>query len=282
LIRSGPRARRDRELEVGSLAHYEDPEYYTATYAQRIDDVAFYVDLARRAGGSVLEYGVGNGRVALPIARHGVAVVGVDHSAPMLADLRSRLRSEPADVRRLVRVVRGDMRTLRLRERFPLVIAPFNAVLHLYARSDVEGFLARVRDHLTPGGRFVADLSTPPLEDLVRPSSKPFHAPRFRHPTAGVVVKNRERFDYDRVRQVLFVSMEFEPLGAGGSARPGDGWTTPLAHRQFFPQEWEALLHYNGFAVDRVEGDFHGGPLTGTSDVMVWVARKARAQRRRA
>jgi SAM-dependent methyltransferase len=279
LTRSRPRAKRDRELEVGSLAHYEDPAYYTATYAQRIDDVAFYVDLARRAGGPVLEYGVGNGRVALPIARHGVAVVGVDHSVPMLVDLRSRLRSEPASVRRLVRVVRGDMRTLRLPKRFPLVIAPFNAVLHLYVRSDVEGFLARVRDHLTPGGRFVADLSTPPLEDLVRPPSKPFHAPRFRHPTAGVVVKNRERFDYDRVRQVLFVSMEFEPTGPGAS--PRDGWSTPLAHRQFFPQEWEALLHYNGFAVERVEGDFHGGPLTGASDVMVWVARKAGAPRRR-
>jgi SAM-dependent methyltransferase len=281
LTRPRPRARRDRELEVGSLAHYEDPAYYTATYAQRIDDVAFYVDLARRAGGPVLEYGVGNGRIALTIARHGVAVVGVDHSVPMLADLRSRLRSEPAGVRRLVRVARGDMRTLRLRQRFPLVIAPFNAVLHLYVRSDVEGFLARVRDHLTPGGRFVADLSTPPLEDLVRPSSKPFQAPRFRHPTAGIVVKNREWFDYDRVRQVLFVSMEFEPIGAGagGSA---SSWSTPLAHRQFFPQEWEALLHYNGFAVERVEGDFHGGPLTGTSDVMVWVARKAGGLRRRA
>ncbi len=279
MTRPGPRARQDRELEVGSLAHYEDPAYYTATYAQRIDDVAFYVDLARRAGGPVLEYGVGNGRVALPIARHGVPVVGVDHSGPMLGDLRERLRSEPISVRRLVRLARGDMRALRLRRRFPLVIAPFNAVLHLYTRPDVERFLARVREHLTPGGRFVVDLSTPPLEDLVRPSSKPFHAPRFRHPTAGVVVKNREWFDYDRVRQVLFVSMEFEPVSGGAS--PGDGWSTPLAHRQFFPQEWEALLHYNGFAVERVEGDFHGGPLTGASDVMVWVARKTGAQWRR-
>jgi SAM-dependent methyltransferase len=267
LTGSAPRAKRDRELEVGSLAHYEDPAYYTATYAQRIDDVAFYVDLARRARGPVLEYGVGNGRVALPIARHGVSVVGVDHSAPMLRDLRARLRSEPRGVRRLVRVVRGDMRTLRLRQRFPLVIAPFNAVLHLYTRPDVERFLGRVREHLTPRGRFVADLSTPPLEDLVRPSSKPFHAPRFRHPTAGVVVKNREWFDYDRVRQVLFVGMEFEPVDGTRS------WSTPLAHRQFFPQEWEALLHYNGFAVERVGGDFHGGPLTGTSDVMIWIAR---------
>jgi hypothetical protein len=61
---------------------------------------------------------------------------------------------------------------------------------------------------------------------------------------------------------------------------------TPLAHRQFFPQEWEALLHYNGFDVERVDGDFHGGPLAKESDVMVWHARtpsraRARARTRR-
>ncbi len=277
---------RDRELEVGSLAHYEDAAYYTATYARRLEDVAFYVALALKAGGPVLEYGVGNGRVALPIARHGVPVVGVDHSRPMLADLRARLRSEPPKVRRLVRVVRGDMRRARLRERFPLVVAPFNAALHLYTRPDVERFLARVREHLAPAGLFVVDISMPPLQDLVRPPSKPFNAPRFRHPTADVLVKNREWFDYDPLRQVLFVTMDFEPVSVREQGQSGrdQAWSTPLAHRQFFPQEWEALLHYNGFAVERVEGDFHGGPLTRTSDVMVWYARRRenRAPRRRA
>jgi hypothetical protein len=87
-----------------------------------------------------------------------------------------------------------------------------------------------------------------------------------------VVVKNLEYFDYDPVRQILFVSMEFIPV-TGAS---GESWVTPLAHRQFFPQEWAALLHYNGFEVVDVEGDFHGGPLTRESDVMVWHARRRR------
>jgi SAM-dependent methyltransferase len=266
------RARRDRELEAGSLAHYEDPAYYAATYAGRKADVVFYEALACDAGGPVLEYGVGNGRIALPIARAGVAIVGVDHSRPMLADLKARLAKEPPEVRRRVRTFRGDMRRLRLGRRFPLVVAPFNAALHLYDRRDVEHFLARVRDHLSPRGRFVVDLSMPVASDLARDPSRPFHAPRFRHPTAGVTVRNRERFDYDPVRQVLFVAMEFEPVGA-----PAEQWMTPLAHRQFFPQEWEALLHYNGFDVEKVEGDFTGGPLTRDSDVMVWHARRRRA-----
>jgi SAM-dependent methyltransferase len=263
--------RRDRELEAGSRAHYEDAAYYTATYAHRIDDVAFYVDQATRCGGPVLEYGVGNGRIALPIARHGVGVVGVDLSRPMLDDVRARLMREPADVRRRVRLVRGDMRSVRLKRRFPLVVCTFNTALHLYARPDVERFLARVRAHLAPRGRFVVDLSVPPLDDLARDAKGPHHAPRFRHPTAGVIVKNREHFDYDPVRQVLFVSMEFEPV-----EEPKSAWVTPLAHRQFFPQEWEALLHYNGFDVESVEGDFQGGPLTKDSDVMVWHARRKR------
>src|SRR5690242_12121661 len=198
-VRRAVARRRDRELEAGSLAHYEDPAYYTATYARRIDDVAFYVDLAVASGGPVLEYGAGNGRIALPIARHGVRVVGVDHAAPMVRDLRARLAREPAEVRRRVRVVRGDMRRVDLGQRFPLVLCTFNTALHLYGREDVERFLARVRGHLAPGGRFVVDMAMPHAADLARDGSKPFHAPRFRHPTAGALVKNREHFDYDPV-----------------------------------------------------------------------------------
>ena len=267
-------AARDRELEAGSFAHYEDPAYYTAAYAQRIEDVTYYVGLARQSGGPVLEYGLGNGRVAIPVARHGVDIVGVDHSAPMLADLRVRLAAEPVEVRERVRAVRGDMRRVRLRQRFPLVVATFNTALHLYTRVDVERFLARVREHLTPRGRFVVDLSMPTVADLARPAGRAYHSPRFRHPTTGTIVRNREYFDYDAWRQVLFVAMEFEPVGD-----PAGAWMTPLAHRQFFPQEWEMLLHYNGFAVDRVEGDFCGGPVTPDSDVMIWHARLGAGRR---
>ena len=60
-----------------------------------------------------------------------------------------------------------------------------------------------------------------------------------------------------------------------------ESFVTPLAHRQFFPGEWEALLAYNGFDVEAVYGDFHGGPLDRASDVMVWHARARRGSVRR-
>ena len=196
----------DHELAAGSLAHYEDAAYYTSTYRRRIDDVQFYVSLASKAGGEVLEYGVGNGRVALPVARHGISVTGIDHSQSMLDDLRERLSEEAPAVQKRITLKQGDMRTARVKKKFALVTCPFNAALHLYTRQDVEQFLARVRDHLKPSGRFVLDISIPAIDDLTRDPNKAYTAPKFKHPSAGMV-RYTEHFDYDPIRQVLFVSM---------------------------------------------------------------------------
>ena len=261
--------KRDRELEAGATAHFEDPDYYAISYATRKEDVAFYTRVAAKHD-RVLEYGIGNGRIALPIARGGASVVGIDQSVAMLADLRARLKRQPAELRARITARRGDMRRVRLGQRFPLVICPFNTVLHLYTREDVEQWLARVRDHIEPRGELVMDLSMPILQDLADDPGTSYSMRPFVHPTAGVV-GYREIFDYDRVRQILFVSMCFEPKTRG--KKP---FMVPLAHRQYFPCEWEALLHYNGFETTKVSGDFEGGPLEQGSDTMVWHARPRR------
>lgn len=247
----------DHELAAGTSAHYLDPAYYTKTYRGRVEDVRYYVDLAKERGGRVLEYGCGNGRITIPLARNGVSVTGVDLSAEMLADLRLRLKDEPDEVRARVTLRRGDMRKVKLGQRFPLIFCPFNAFLHLYTRDDVERFLARVRAQLSPRGELVFDVSMPEPAELARDPGRAFHAPRFRYPEEGgpgQMVRYTERFDYDKLRQILFVAMEFHPM------RGGESWMTPLAHRQFYPQELEALLHYNGFTISEQYGDFFHSP----------------------
>jgi SAM-dependent methyltransferase len=263
---------------AGTSAHYDDPAYYTKTYRTRLEDVRYYADLAAARGGPVLELGCGNGRITLPIARHGVRVTGVDLSVEMLSDLRARLQDEPADVRARVSVRRGDMRRVKLGQRFPLVICPFNAFLHLYTRDDVERFLARTREHLTPRGELVFDVSIPEPLELAREPSRAFSAPRFRYPTPdgrGEMVRYTERFDYDKIRQILFVAMEFLPMSGA------DSWMTPLAHRQFYPQELEALLHYNGFEITAQWGDFERSAPDRDSGVLVVHARAKASRRRR-
>jgi hypothetical protein len=194
----------------------------------------------------------------------------------MLADLRARLDKEPTNVRRRIVAKHGDMRSVRLERRFSLVTCPFNTALHLYERADVEQWLARVHEHLRPRGELVFDVSMPILEDLCRDPAVPFQTPPFHHPTHGHV-KYSEHFDYDRVRQILFVSMCFEPIGRDGRRRPSDTFMVPLAHRQFYPRELEALLHYNGFETVALYGDFDRGPLVQRSDVMVVHARRRRS-----
>lgn len=255
--------KRDHELEAGATAHFEDPAWYARSYARRKEDVTYYRACAKkRRARAVLEYGIGNGRVAIPLARDGVEVTGIERSAPMIADLHARLAKQPAAVRERVKVKRGDMRkTVVSGRRFPLVICPFNAALHLYTREDVELWLACVKKQIEPKGELVLDVNMPIMEDLADPPGTSYSLDPVEHPTLGRV-PYKEVFDYDRIRQIQFCSMCF-----------GEEHVTPLAHRVFFPQELEALLHYNGFETTKLLGDFDGGPLKPDSDVMIFHAR---------
>lgn len=255
--------------DAGAQAHYADPHAYTRAYRDRRHDVDYYVKLARREGGPVLEYGAGNGRVGLQIARAGVSVTGIDLSRAMLDDFERRLESEPKQVRARVTLHEGDMRAVRLEQRFQLVIAPFNAFLHLYDRRDVQAFLAGVREHLLPGGRFVFDFSIPAPEDLARSPERDYAAPDLEDPVTGEVVKYSERFEYDPLRQLLLVRMRYTPEDASRA------FEIPLTHRQFFPREMEALLHYNGFEEILFTADFTDQPADRSVDSIVVSCRPA-------
>ena len=87
-------------------------------------DVPFWRDLGLRVAAPVLELGCGTGRIAVPLGRAGVPVVGIDRSTPMLARARERVRR--GRLQRKVRLVRGDIRALPFPAASPfgLVMAP--------------------------------------------------------------------------------------------------------------------------------------------------------------
>jgi len=96
--------------EYGFTAEFYD---HVVPYRER-QDVAFFVELAREAGGPVLEVGCGTGRVLIPTARAGFEIVGLDLSPSMLAVCRESLAQEPAEVQARVELVEGDMRDFDL------------------------------------------------------------------------------------------------------------------------------------------------------------------------
>jgi SAM-dependent methyltransferase len=246
--------------DFGSLAHYADPAYYDLTYRERQHDVDYYVALGRATPDHrVLEYGCGSGRITLPLANAKVRVTAVDLSGPMLATLTRRLAEAPAVVRERVAVHRADMRTFDCDERFSLVIAPFNTLLHLYEPDEMFAFLRQVRKHLAEGGRFVFDVSVPQVADMSHEPDEVLESPAFVDPTTGARVRYSERFEYDPIRQLLVIWMQFQP--EDGS----EGWTVPLVHRQYFPQELKAILMAAGFTRIEFVSDFSTeapGPYT--------------------
>ncbi|HXU69600.1 MAG TPA: class I SAM-dependent methyltransferase [Polyangia bacterium] len=257
-------------LAAGTSEHYEDASLYDHEYKRRRDDVRWYQALAKKElkrGSDILELGCGSGRTLIPLARDGWRVTGVDNSATMLDRCRERL-ARFRDVR--VELVRADFRSLALRRRFPLVICPFNAFMHLYSRQDVERFLEVVRAHLQPGGLFAFDVMNPDLAWLSRDPNRRWARTRFRHPRTGKLTYYSTSLSYDAALQIAFMRIYYEPAG-GGRTR-----TIRLTHRQFFPLELEALLHYNGFSVEAHEGGFDGAPLVPESEEQVLRCRSRR------
>ncbi len=122
------------------------------------DDLAFYKGLALQRGGSALELGVGTARVAIPLARAGVGVVGIDNSEYMLEVAREKLAKEPQSVRERVTLKRFDMRSFELQQTFRLIYIPASTFDHCVTAQDQERCLNRIHTHLEDEGRFAFDI----------------------------------------------------------------------------------------------------------------------------
>ncbi|MBU8894438.1 class I SAM-dependent methyltransferase [Corallococcus sp. H22C18031201] len=200
-------------------------------------DLLFYTRQAAEHGGPVLVLGSANGRVPWALAGHGFTVVGVDPSEVMVRLSEERRGVESDDVSARARFLSVDPRALRLEERFPLVLAPQHALGLMSTRDDLDGFLATVRHHLSPGGTFVFDVLNAPREPvLARDEDAP----------GGAVEPKRPLFArHLRERRV--------PGGASPIRR--------LKLRHFTPDELEAALTAIGLIPRERYGRFDGKPF---------------------
>lgn len=275
------------DLEAGSSDFYRDPTYYEYEFKDRAADARFYVDRyvaytkahedARHAepggkGDTVLELGVGAGRIALKAVRKGAKVLGLDITQAMLVEADARREKLPKTRQPHLKLVRGDMRHFAFGRKFGLITCPFNAFQHLYTRPDIEACLASVAASLAPDGRFILDVLVPDLEYLVRPAFKRYPGVRFKHPTHNIDYLYSEQSAYDAVAQINQMWFHYDRAEPSKTAPAYD--CIQLSHRCFFPQELEALLHYNGFAIEEAFGDFESGPLTPDSDSQILVCKR--------
>jgi SAM-dependent methyltransferase len=118
--------------------------------------VDFLVGLA--GGGRALELGIGTGRIALPLARRGVEVHGIDLSTAMVARLREKPGGEE------IPVAIGDFATTRLDGVFSLAYLVFNTINNLTTQAEQVACFRNVAAHLEPGGCFVIEVGVPDLQ----------------------------------------------------------------------------------------------------------------------
>jgi SAM-dependent methyltransferase len=102
--------------------------------------------------GAALEFGVGTGRIALPLAQRGVRVHGIDLSPEMVAKLQEKAGAEA------VAVTIGDFATTRVEGAFALVYLVFNTIGNLTTQDAQVACFENAAAHLEPGGCFVIEL----------------------------------------------------------------------------------------------------------------------------
>ena len=227
---------------------------YDPWSASVVEDIAFYVDEATRCEGPVVELAVGSGRIAVPIARAGRRVIGVDLSDGMLAVARAL--ADENGVSSLVELRVGDLRRPPVDERVPLVICPFRSLLHMPNEVEKLAALRAAHDLLEPGGRLVFDVFAPSSEDISE--------------THGLWLEREpgifERADWDEGTRTLRLSVR-----SGDSAAAMElHWLSEI--------EWRRLIEKAGFDVAALYGWFDRRPYRGGED-MIWVCRRRDPER---
>ena len=213
--------------------------------AHMTEDVAFYVELARETEGPLVELAVGNGRVAIPVARAtGRKVLGIDASPAMLEQARERAAAAGVELE----LRQGDMRDLELDEPAGLIYVPFRSLLHLPAWADRRHVFERVHASLRPGGRFAWNAFVFDPRIAARSDGEWSEQHGIRH-----------RLDYARSDNRIDITLE-----------SGDAISLWWATKN----EWLGLIDVAGFELESLHGDFAGEPFTDESREYVFVVRR--------
>jgi SAM-dependent methyltransferase len=248
----------DASTIVSSI--YRSGRVYDLLYPGSPAGHAFWLELAERYGDPVLEIMSGTGFIAIPLAQAGHDVTGVELAEPML--LEAERKSQAAGVH--IAWVRSDARSFDVGRRFKLILLPSNSICHLLTRQDLEACLARVARHLEPDGRFALNVFVPSLPLLITSleEEQPFGG--FTDPHSGEQVVMTLRSRYDAATQIKHNQL-YRRVGEGPIEPDGE-----LSMRIYYPQELDALLWYNGFAIEHKQGE-DGRPFDARSGMQYFV-----------
>lgn len=205
------------------------------------------VDLA--GGGRALEFAIGTGRVAVPLAERGVAVSGIDMSRAMVARLHDKNPGIEAAI--------GDFTTTRVGSGFDLVYLVFNTIMNVTTQdAQVECFV-NAAAHLRPGGRFLVEVMVPELRKL----------PAGQTVVPFTVTPQHWGFDsYEVATQAM--ASNYVTLHEDGR---GEFWSVPF--RYLWPAEMDLMARIAGLRPEHRWDSWARTPFTDDSGKIIatWV-----------
>jgi SAM-dependent methyltransferase len=206
--------------------------------------------LAELAGqGAVLELGIGTGRIALPLARRGIRVRGIDLSEAMVARLRAKPGAEQ------IGVTIGDFATTTVEGRFAVAYLVFNTIGNLTTQDEQVACFQNAAAHLQPGGCFVIEVGVPQLQRL--PPGETVHA--------FAITPTHLGFDEYDVASQGMISHHYQV---------GDGKleVDSLPLRYVWPAELDLMARLAGMTLRERWGGWNREPFTSdsTKHVSVW------------
>lgn len=244
------------------------PAWVTVAPPQTVAGGAWFAARMAAADGPVCELGVGDGRVAIPAAKAGATVIGVDGSRRMLERLM-----EAADVEGVadrITPVHADMRDFTLEAPVAMVTIPFHSIGHMVTAEDKLACMRAAHAALRPGGEFLWDhfVFDPAV---ARMGACLALRTTYVSPLSGrkgyLFASHRADFATQRL-DVVVRSDEVDERGVVVEQR-----YRQLDYSWITPEQSRALLTDSGFTVEAAYGDFDQTPLDDDARHQVWVAR---------
>jgi SAM-dependent methyltransferase len=195
------------------------------------------------SGAAALEFGIGTGRVALPLSQRGVRVSGIDLSPHMVDQLKAKRGADQ------IHVVTGDMTTTRLAGSFKLVYIVWNAITSVTTQDEQLAVVANAAAHLDQGGHFVVEVVVPQLPRL--PPGEPGRVFTLEEDHIGI-----ETFD-DAVGQV---SWSHHWMHVDGRLIRHSA-----PYRQLWPSELDLMCKMAGLRLTERCGNWSRQPFTADS-----------------
>jgi len=246
-------------------------QHYDLEHYAKNNDLSFWVKIAKKVRGSILEIGCGTGRVTLPILENGINIYGIDKSLVMIEELIKKTKI--AKTKATPHLFVDDMKTFDLKRHFSLIICPFNTFLTLLSNDERQAFLTNVYYHLKKGGLFVFDVLDSNTNYLV--PTKKWRLEKINKYPNGYLSK-RYFLNKNKNMKTKTINIKFKTELFNDKGKLINRWFFNYFSAFLKTREIIILLEKYGFSIETIYGDYKGTKLQHVKipENRIFIARK--------